>query len=66
MPSPSLLFPKPLQEFYQMPPKLGAEHAWTVLIKGFPVIIIEETDNYIGSIKERLPVMKIDIRTVMA
>jgi len=49
-----------------MPPKLGAEHAWTVLIKGFPVIIIEETDNYIGSIKERLPVMKIDIRTVMA
>jgi len=44
---------------YGFPVRLKEEYVKKVIEKGMPVIIIKETDRYIGMVKERLPVMKI-------
>jgi len=47
---------------YGFPVRLEGEYAKRLLNQGMPVIIIRETDRYIGRIKERLPIMKITTR----
>ncbi|MBI5180833.1 MAG: hypothetical protein HZA05_05475 [Nitrospirae bacterium] len=44
---------------YGFPVRLEGEYVKKVIEKGMPVVIIKETDKYIGRTKERLPVMKI-------
>lgn len=44
---------------YGFPVRFEGEYRRILLEKGIPVIIIRETDRYIGRIKERLPMMKI-------
>ena len=44
---------------YGFPVRFENEYAKRLLSKGLPVVIIKETDRYIGRIKERLPIMKI-------
>ena len=44
---------------YGFPVRLEKEYAGRLLTMGIPVVIIKETDRYIGRIKERLPAMKI-------
>jgi retron-type reverse transcriptase len=44
---------------YGFPVKLEKEYAGRLLRKGLPVVVIKETERYLGRIKERLPVMKL-------
>ena len=44
---------------YGFPVRLEEEYTKRFLKEGMPVVIIKETDRYIGKIKERLPIMKI-------
>ncbi len=44
---------------YGFPLRLEEGYAERLVNKGMPVVIIKETDRYIGKIKERLPIMKI-------
>lgn len=44
---------------YGFPVRLEKGYLKRLIEKGVPVIIIRETDRYIGRIKERLPVLKI-------
>ncbi|MBI5047640.1 MAG: hypothetical protein HZB54_01630, partial [Deltaproteobacteria bacterium] len=44
---------------YGFPVRLGKEYLKRLVDKGIPIIIIRETDRYIGRIKQRLPVLKI-------
>ena len=44
---------------YGFPLPLGERYAKIAAEAGVPVVIIRETDRYVGKIKERLPVMKI-------
>jgi retron-type reverse transcriptase len=44
---------------YGFPLRLEEGYAKRLVNEGIPVVIIKETDRYIGKIKERLPIMKI-------
>jgi len=44
---------------YGFPVRLETRFAKRLVEKGMPVVVIRETDRYIGRIKERLPVLKI-------
>jgi hypothetical protein len=44
---------------YGFPERLADQYVKVLVDKRVSVIIIKETDRYIGKIKERLPVMKI-------
>ena len=44
---------------YGFPVKLEKKYAEKLISKGIQVVIIKETDRYLGRIKERMPVMKI-------
>ena len=44
---------------YGFPLRLGENYAEIAVEQGIPVVIVRETDRYVGRIKERLPVMKI-------
>ncbi|MBI5192350.1 MAG: hypothetical protein HZA08_02780 [Nitrospirae bacterium] len=41
------------------PERLEDQYVKALVEKGVSVVIIKETDRYIGKVKERLPVMKI-------
>lgn len=44
---------------YGFPLRLGENYAEIAVEQGIPVVIVREADRYVGSIKQRLPVMKI-------
>ncbi len=44
---------------YGFPLRFGENYAEIAVEQGIPVVIVRETDRYVGRIKQRLPVMKI-------
>ncbi|RLG27619.1 hypothetical protein DRO03_11760 [Methanosarcinales archaeon] len=57
------LRPNKKEAKYGFPSRFGENYAKIAVKQGMPVVIVRETERYIGKVKERLPVMRIMAKT---